>query len=428
MTVPAIEPLEAEPVFVTVAVGGSCQHVFGRFDRHRGIDDGSGNGLGLVGADMWRVRASAILGLERAPAMTQIVVPAPADRSKGLVLFGLVEIAVGALAAAVVPLGLLLLLAPGLVGPGLPVAVEARTLLPGLSSYAVVAGVLVTLGVGSIRARRWARSLTLVVAWLWLAAGVMAVGLAWFSLPDMLKGMGVDQLLPAATLPAVELVALGLLGALWIALPGAMILFYRRADVEATCRRRDPQPGWVDRCPPPVLSLAVVWALTGYSVLLMPAYNWVVPFFGVVLHGGTGAALLLPGFVLCLCLAWGSCRVDSRSWWVGMAASTAGALSTLITVVRVDAGQLLAAMAPPADQLALLRSLGLDRRSGLVWLTVVAWASFVLYLLWVKRHFRQVDEGGVPRSQLPSPLPLSLPSNGFCERPADARWRGTEDR
>jgi hypothetical protein len=218
--------------------------------------------------------------------------------------------------------------------------------------------------------------------------------LTWFTLPVMLQGMALDELIGAGAMLAVQLLILGVLGVLWIALPAAFILFYRRPDVEATCRRRDPNPGWVDRCPPPVLSLALIWALTGYTVLLMPAYRWVVPLFGVVLSGWAGAAVYLVGMLACLYLTWGAATVDPRSWWISLAAFTAGCLSALITFLRVDGSDFFAAMALPADQLALVQQLALDQRPVLVWLTIATWASFVLYLLWVKRHFRpRVDDG-----------------------------------
>ena len=99
--------------------------------------------------------------------------PAFKDRKVGLVIFGIIQLlmALGFLAMA----GLQLLVVTGAMGPEF-------TGPPGL--YAVAAAVYVViaagtawLGIGSILCRRWARAMTLVLAWMGLAVGLLSTGL-----------------------------------------------------------------------------------------------------------------------------------------------------------------------------------------------------------------------------------------------------------
>ncbi len=72
------------------------------------------------------------------------------DRSTGLFIFGFLQIALGCLAALMIPLMLLSLAVSPPSG-----GASAAQMIPAAGIYAMLAVVLVWLGVGSIRARRW---------------------------------------------------------------------------------------------------------------------------------------------------------------------------------------------------------------------------------------------------------------------------------
>ena len=98
------------------------------------------------------------------------------DRSIGLIIFGALQIVMGCGCALLIPFMLLsLLVAPPAAAPMNAAPMNMQMMLPAVGFYGLAAVVLVSLGVGSIRARRWARALTLVLAWMWLVMGVMGV-------------------------------------------------------------------------------------------------------------------------------------------------------------------------------------------------------------------------------------------------------------
>ena len=99
------------------------------------------------------------------------------DRSAGLVIFGAAEILIGLACASLIPLTI--------AAAALSPIIDLRVVLPSLALYGLIAVGLVTLGVGSIRARRWAVALTLSLSWVWLITGVGTVALSSWLLPGV---------------------------------------------------------------------------------------------------------------------------------------------------------------------------------------------------------------------------------------------------
>lgn len=306
------------------------------------------------------------------------------DRSLGLVVFGVLVMLMGAFCALLVPLSLVpwwLSREDSSIGTNLAATV------PMMVVYAGFAAALLTLGVGSIRARRWARDLLHSVSRIWLLTGVCTMLLTLTVLPELMRNLGVADGLPRGFVLVATAATLGVLSLAYVVLPAALLLFYRSPDVVATCRARDPGPQFTDGCPPRLLTLAVVWALAGVSVLAMPAYNWAFPFFGRLLTGVQGAAPWLVVTVFCLALAWGSYRRFGWAWWGGIAATVTALVASVLTSVRVGPNEFLAALGLPDDQLSALASLSWPSTWVICAGWVVAWGSMLVYLATLRRYF-----------------------------------------
>jgi hypothetical protein len=306
------------------------------------------------------------------------------DRSLGLVIFGVIEILIGVFCALLVPL---ILAAGSLMGTA-----DLRSTVPSMVLYTVVAVVFIWLGVGSVRARRWACELTLSLSWIWLVTGICSMVAGALLVPAMVRGMGAGSDLPPNFVFVVSFLVFGVIGFLYVLLPGAFVLFYRSPQVAATCRIRDPQPQWTDDLPRRLLTLVIVWALAAVSVLVMPAYGFVVPFFGAVLNGASGAAVwaaILAGYVA---LAWGSARRAPWAWWGGIVAIVLATLSSVITAVRVDPAEFVLAMGLPEEHMALLSGIAMPGRWMMALIWAVVWGTFLAYLMTVRRFFLPMPE------------------------------------
>lgn len=314
------------------------------------------------------------------------------DRSTLLLLAGIFQILLGCLAGLLAGMmAALLVLSPRLPGPnGQPMTASA--MVQPLIVYLLLAAAFLWLGIGLVRARRWAWTLTVVFSWLGLVIGVISFVFfllimrsgAWESIAQQGK-------LPPEALRTMRIVLSTVLGCIYILLPAVFLLLCHHESVRATCLRRDPHVRWTDRCPMPVLALCVLLALSLVSLSSLVAYHCVVPLFGVVLSGTAGvAATVVLGLVLAY-LVWGTYRLQRTAWWGLLLFGLAGTANMAVTFSRVDMMKLYERMGIPAEQLDLIRKMGVaDMMSR--WgpaMTVTGGIAWLGYLLFVRRYFVQ---------------------------------------
>ena len=311
------------------------------------------------------------------------------DRKVWLVIFGVATVVAGLFCALMVPL---MLLGSSLAAKSANPPPVAPNLLPVSALYLVLAIVLVWLGVGSIMARRWARALLAIWSWSCLIVGLLSVASIALFAPQIAAAVKAAQ--PAGQPPlsdaqriAVMLVPLVVLGFLFVCLPLIWGLFYSGKNVKATCEARDPATRWTDRCPLPVLAVVLWVAFGAFTMLLMPGFHSVAPFFGLLLSGPAGTVFyLLLACVWAWC-AWALYRLDRRGWWVSVAAMVLFCLSNVITYSRHDLGDIYAAMGYSPVQLASMETLsGLGGRT-MMWSSLIFVIPFLGYLLYIRKFF-----------------------------------------
>lgn len=308
------------------------------------------------------------------------------DRSLGLLVCGIVEILIGGFLILLVPLSI----AAVALTPAAAMSQQAglRSAIPAAVVYLVLAAVFIILGVGSIRARRWARDLMLSLSWIWLVTGFLSLVLTMFLLPSMLREMDSSLTLTSGVVLVVTMVIAAVIGFLYVVLPGAFVLFYRSPHVAATCRARDDRPQWTDDCPPHILSLAVCWALAAVSVLVTPAYRFVMPLFGILVDGALGAVLYALTFLVCAGLAWGTCRRQAWAWWGAVVVTVVGAASTMLTFARVDILEFYRSIDLPPEQIDVLSVFAAPGRGAIALFWAAVWGSILAYLFSVRKFFR----------------------------------------
>ena len=275
-----------------------------------------------------------------------------------------------------------------------------QMMIPGVIFYLILAVGFIWLGVGSIRARRWAWTLTVVLSWMWLIMGVVGfVGFVFAAGPMMRASMEQQAKLPPQAIMIMRIVTGALMACIYILLPALFLLFYQRASVRATCQRRDPQIRWTDRCPLPVLALSILHASS--AALWMPSmaiYGWVMPVFGVILSGASGAAVILLLTLVLAYLAWGTYRLKMAAWWGTLLLWTVGNLN-MLTFPRTNLMEMYEKMKMPAAQLELMRKSGvIDTMSRwMPWMGLVGGVVWLGYLLYVRRYFLRGSQGATPQ-------------------------------
>jgi hypothetical protein len=315
------------------------------------------------------------------------------DRSTGLLIFGILTLLLGCLAGLFVPLMLFgqMMAAKA---PNAP-PVNHATMLPGMAVYALLAVALVWLGIGSIKARRWARALLLIFSWTWLIMGVcMTVVMPFFmskamaNLPPNAK-TGQPAMPPAAIIGMVIGMTI-FLGIFFVLVPAVWTFFYNSRHVKATCAARDPVTRWTDACPLPVLAISL-WTWLAVPMMLVMSLTGlaVMPCFGVFVSG-------LPGALFCLVIAaiwgwagWWLYRLDVRGWWLILVAMVLFTVSALLTYAHHDIIELYQLQGMPQAQIDQIQKMGLFTGNCLSWFTALFTLPFLGYLLFIKKYLRK---------------------------------------
>ena len=307
------------------------------------------------------------------------------DRTTGLVLFGSLELLLGGCCGLLAPLSLVNVFVARSLPPSQMPTANVGPALFGSAFYVGLAAFLITTGIGSIRTRRWARTLILVGSWIALSSGLLGCITMALMFPMMqqqiLAGAGAGAREAAAITTGVLIVMGAGMLVFYIALPAAFVLFYRSPHVKATCERKDPRVPWTDRCPAPVLAGSLLAALGALSLLSIAVTFRALPFFGTI----TGAPAVLIGVALAAIYAFAAVelyRQRWRGWWVLMATAGVLAVSGIVSFFSFDPVAFYVAMGYNHEWAERMAPMLGWMRWSLV-LFILPWIGF---RLWVKRY------------------------------------------
>jgi len=119
------------------------------------------------------------------------------------------------------------------------------------------------------------------------------------------------------------------------------------------------------------------------SMPLMGLYRWTIHFFGVVLSGIPGAAIVLVYALLFAYAAWGTYKLQIKAWWCGFFTTVAIEVSWVITFSCVNLGEFYEKIGLPQEHLEMLRRLDLlfhdPKMLILSGLMIIGFLGFMIY-------------------------------------------------
>lgn len=307
------------------------------------------------------------------------------DRRVALVAFGVLQllIAVGILAMAA--LQLLMAVGGEAFAPSGGVPVSRAPFIGSGLFYLALGAIAIVLGIGSIRCRRWARALTLLLASFGLAIGVASAVILGLTMPGMIRTMEGQM---GGAQPGVGFVVgcmvVGL-GLVYLILPAAFVLFYRSRHVKATCEFYDPKPRWTDRRPLPVLAGSLV-LLSGCSAILTPWMGLGMPFFGSILSGGLSWLVVGIFAITTVVLAWGFFNLRRWAWLGALVFMAVNGLNGLLTFSGNGLLDLYERLEIPSEQLEMMQTMGLVRLMAPM--MAVSLVLLLGFYLWLGRYFK----------------------------------------
>ena len=317
------------------------------------------------------------------------------DRSTGLILVGVLEIVLGLACLLMLAFMGITAVSVGRLPEGQAAGLNARVMIPYCAFYLLFALFFATVGVGTLRGRRWARTIMLIVSWSWLISGVFGTILMFFILPKMTGAISATAGGGAAADASVGMVVMGcvavVMGLLYIVLPGVLLLFYRGPNVKATFEAKDPGIPWTDRVPAPVLALTLLFGIGAVGAVSWALFG-VLPIFGYVVTGLPAILGFLGLGAISALLAWAVYQRRPAAWWGVVAWSVLGGVNAFFFFRQGEAGmrRMYEAMGTPAAQLEQIEKMGVyDLWSHPVVLALIAvgWLGWLGFLIWSKRFF-----------------------------------------
>lgn len=308
------------------------------------------------------------------------------DRKTGLVVFGIMTLLLGLVCALFVPL---MIFGASVAPKGSP-SQDMRAIVPGILVYGMLAVALIWLGIGSIKARRWARALLLIFSWGMLVVGVLTIAFMVVWMPKIIEASSAAA--PAGqAAPPMDFImgfTIAFMAFFMVVLPGVWVFFYQSPHVKVTCEAEDPVERWTDRCPLPVIALSI-WLCSAIPSFLFMAlgYKAVLPFFGTFVVGALGTAIYLLVAILWTYAAWAMYKLRWIGWWIVVVSVVLFGVSAFLTYSRHDITELYELMGYPAEQLALMKKFTFMTGSGMAWMTAGFMLPFLGYLIFVRRYF-----------------------------------------
>ena len=170
-----------------------------------------------------------------------------------------------------------------------------------VAGYYLAAAVLVPLGYGHVRLRRWARSLALALLWTWSILG-MPLLVVLFFMTVSVKSF--------STAGGVALIAL--LASSYFVLPWLGMRFYQGRNVRGTFEAHDQRSGALEAHPLAILVVCLLhmFFLIAQHVPLL--FGGLFPLFGTLLGGLEGIYLIDVAVLVLGLLLWGTWK--QRMW------------------------------------------------------------------------------------------------------------------
>ena len=304
-----------------------------------------------------------------------------------MIFFGIVEFGIGALCILLLVFGIFGFVAASHTNqPGMPV-LRPSQMAASLSIYLIAGVMLLTLGVGSMLARRWARDLSLIASWMWLILGISTAATMIWILPRFMAQSPPDQTGSVGVVMTCMAIAAGLLG---IVVPAALILFYRSPHVRATCIALDPHARWTERVALPLLALSLWMAAAGVMLASMSFYA-VLPLGATILTGPVAIAVYIALGIINLYVAWGLYRQSRAAWFTGIAYTIVTAIYAAVVFPRIDYDKLSEAMNFPRTRV-VSDFTGIYRSPVFAGYLAVFWVLILGYFVYVYRYLSRRDE------------------------------------
>jgi hypothetical protein len=218
-----------------------------------------------------------------------------------------------------------------------------------IQGYYFIAAVVLPIGYGTWRQKRWARHLTLGLFQGWYILGLPLM-VAFFAVLVSSKD------LPWVFAGLTSLLTLA--GYLIIPILGKR--FYNSPITKQLFAKDMSENTWLEGIPVPLVGLGYVFVLFVLILHTQIFFNGIFPLFGTWLTGLKGIVLIDFAMISLAIVLWGVLRVQPWAWWGGMISFSLLFVSYTLSLVLSSWGEMLEVLNLPAFELQFLDQIPLQ--------------------------------------------------------------------
>lgn len=260
-------------------------------------------------------------------------------------------------------------------------------LLLQIIAYYGIAAVLLPLGFGHLKFRRWALTLTQLFLWFWLGAGIL-IGVNGILLMPTLLRDGLHQVFPYLQWP--EIIVASLISCL--ILPALGLWFYKSRWVKGVFSEHDSEIYWTEKYPIPLMATLVLFFLMIIVMHFAIILQGVFPVFGQINLMRDSAPIIAGCILVLVGLIYGTVKLKPWAWWVSLVFVTLLTISTFMSFSKYNLSEITQMMHLPAAEIAYFEKLPPLHHVYLTGLLVVPLLVALGLILYSKRYFRKEND------------------------------------
>jgi len=254
--------------------------------------------------------------------------------------------------------------------------------------YYLLAGVLLPLGMGTFSLRRWAYTLTRILLWLWLSAGLL-VSLNWAALSIYM--LRADSSTPTSAL-RIAVISI-FLGLFTLVTPLLVLWLYSRNAVRKTFETNDLRQYWTERYPFPLLIVLGIMLAVLLAFHMALFLQGLFPFFGEIIWGRTGVRWLAGNILIQNVILYGLIKQKRWFFWSSLLYYSALSLSAALSFYGRSLAEVLNEMNLPQFENELLAPLTFTKGISLFLWTVPVLLALLGLLSYSRKYFNHTGEG-----------------------------------
>jgi hypothetical protein len=248
--------------------------------------------------------------------------------------------------------------------------------------YYVIAAICIPIGIGHLKLRRWALTLTQLYIWFWLGAGILLAANLIALIPQTFNlELSQDQLITRLAIIGVfTFFSL-------ILLPVLTLWFYRNKKVSSLFWENDPYTYWTENFPFPLLALLLLYVIMIIVLHTAIFLQSLFPVFGQIIFGRQSVYLISLCILILGILTVGIIQLKDWAWWGSLVYLSLLSVSSLISFSQHSFYEIIQMMSLPTFEKELLEELTLVHDFYLVGLVAAPLLAALGLLIYSKRYF-----------------------------------------